>query len=214
MRTLIAKDLIQVRAGSRTVISIPSGKSLAQSMAMLLHSGNSELDIHKVVQVRRVLEIEIAGLAAERRTVEDLARIEETLHQMAHASDRESFATIDVDFHTALAMATHNELFVLLLDSISDVMLETRRTGYDVPAPEHDLKFHRAVFEQIGGDADGARLAMREHLLEGEDTLRKRWDHQPLASNIHPNSHGGSFIAGEVCGLRHRFLVAIQIQPG
>ncbi len=175
MRTLIAKDLIQVRAGSRTVISIPSGKSLAQSMAMLLHSGNSELDIDKVVQVRRVLEIEIAGLAAERRTVEDLARIEETLHQMARASDRESFAIIDVDFHTALAMATHNELFVLLLDSISDVMLETRRTGYDVPGTlERGLKFHRAIFEQIkAGDANGARLAMREHLLEGEDTLRK-----------------------------------------
>jgi GntR family transcriptional repressor for pyruvate dehydrogenase complex len=175
MRTLIAKDLLQVRAGSGTVVSTPSGKSLAQSMAMLLRNDNSELDIDNVVQVRRLLEIEIAGLAAERRTAEDLARIEETLHQMAGTRDRESFATSDVDFHTALAMATHNELFVLLLDSISDVMLETRRTGYDVPGtPERGLKYHRAIFDQItAGDPEEARRAMREHLAEGEETLRK-----------------------------------------
>ncbi len=175
MRTLIAKDLLHVQAGSGTVISAPSGKSLAQSVALLLRNGNSELDIDKVVQVRRLLEIEIAGLAAERRTAEDLARMEETLHQMARVSDRESFAKSDVDFHTALALATHNELFVLLLDSISDVMLETRRTGYNVPGtPERGLKYHRAIFDQIkAGDPAEARQAMREHLVEGEETLRK-----------------------------------------
>jgi GntR family transcriptional repressor for pyruvate dehydrogenase complex len=176
MRTLIAKDLLQVRAGSGTVISTPTGKSLAQSMALLLRNSNSELDIDKVVQVRRLLEIEIAALAAERRSAEDLARLEESLDQMVHVSDhREGFAKSDVEFHTALARATHNELFVLLLDSISDVMLEGRRTGFNVPGtPERGLKYHRAIFDQIkAGDPEGARQAMREHLVEAEETLRK-----------------------------------------
>lgn len=175
MRTLVAKDLLQVRVGSGTVIRAPSGKSLAKSVALLLRNDNSELDISKVVQVRRLLEIEIAGLAAARRTAEDLARIEETIRQMARTSDRESYATCDVNFHAALAMATQNELFVMLLDSISEVMLEIRRLGYEVTgATERSLKYHRAIFDQVkAGEAEGARQAMSEHLAEGEETLHK-----------------------------------------
>ncbi len=78
-------------------------------------------------------------------------------------------------FHAALAHATHNELFPLLLDSMADIMVKVRQMGFQVPGmPARALKHHRAVFEQVkAGDVKGARQAMREHLIESEDTMRR-----------------------------------------
>ena len=178
VRTLVAKSLLEVQPGSGTIVRSPTTKSVAQSMSLLLRAGQPETDYDKVHEVRRILEVEIAGLAAERRTAEDLKEMEEILRQTAEAEiqdDRDSFPECDVAFHAALARATHNELFSLLLDSMADIMIKVRQLGFEVPdMPMRALKHHCAIFEQIRvGDAEGARQAMREHLIESEDTMRQ-----------------------------------------
>jgi GntR family transcriptional repressor for pyruvate dehydrogenase complex len=175
---LVAKSLLEVQPGSGTVVRGPTTKSVAQSMTLLLRAGQAETDYDKVHEVRRILEVEIAGLAAERRTSEDLKELEEILRQTAEAEiqdDHKSFPECDVAFHAALARATHNELFLLLLDSMADIMIKVRQLGFEVPdMPMRALKHHCAVFEQVRvGDAEGARRAMHEHLIESEDTMRQ-----------------------------------------
>jgi GntR family transcriptional repressor for pyruvate dehydrogenase complex len=178
VRALVAKSLLEVQPGSGTIVSSPTAKSVAQSMSLLLRTGQAETDYDKVHEVRRILEVEIAGLAAERRTDEDLKEMEEILRQTAEAEiqdDRDSFPECDVAFHAALARATHNELFPLLLDSMADVMIKVRQLGFEVPdMPMRALKHHCAIFEQVRiADAEGTRHAMREHLIESEDTMRQ-----------------------------------------
>ena len=176
MRGLAAKHLIEIRAGSGTIITGPTVHSVSLSMSLLLSVGGLELSTEKVLEVRRLLEVEIAALAAERRTADDLKKIEEALsHQVSMYSDRDGFAQSDVDFHTALAAATHNEMFEVMLNSISNVMMEMRRIAFVVPGtPERGIAYHQAVFEQVkNGDAEGARQAMRAHLVEAEETMRQ-----------------------------------------
>jgi GntR family transcriptional repressor for pyruvate dehydrogenase complex len=176
VRALVAKSLLEVQAGSGTIVRRPSAESVAQSMTLFLRADQQYLDYDKVHEVRRVLEVEIAGLAAQRRNAEDLAEMEKVLREAAEIeSDRKHFAKNDVAFHAALADATHNKLFGLLLDSIADIMYEVRYLGFDVPGtPARALTYHHAIFEQVrAGDPEGARQAMREHLIEAEETQRQ-----------------------------------------
>jgi GntR family transcriptional repressor for pyruvate dehydrogenase complex len=183
VRGLVAKGMLEVRPGSGTIIRSPTAKTVAQSMSLFLRGGQAELDHAKVYEVRRVLEIEIAGLAAERRTAEDLARLEAILSEMETIvnqaplapSERDRYAGIDVAFHSALAQATHNELFSLLLDSVVDVMIKVRQMGFNVPgSPIAALGFHRAILAQVtAGSPDGARQAMRTHLIDSEEVMRQ-----------------------------------------
>lgn len=176
VRALVAKGLLEVHPGSGTMVRSPTAETIAQSMTLFLRAGKPELDYEKVLEVRRVLEVEIAGLAAERRTAKDLEEMEEILHEASEIQDdRDRFAKSDVDFHAALARATHNELFSLLLDSVVDIMIKVRQMGFDVPGmPVRALKHHRAILEQVkAGDPQRARQAMREHLIESEETIRQ-----------------------------------------
>jgi GntR family transcriptional repressor for pyruvate dehydrogenase complex len=176
---LTARSLLEVVPGSGTVIRSPSAQSVTQAMSLFLRAGQPQPDYAKVSEVRRVLEVEIAGLAAERRTEEDLRRMEATLREMAESvRTRDDFARVDIAFHSALAQATQNELFGLLLDSVADIMVQVRHLGFAVPgATERTLRHHRAIFAQVErSDWEGARQAMREHLAEAEDTQRRAMD--------------------------------------
>lgn len=177
IRALVAKSLLEVRPGGGTVVRSPTAESVAQSMKLFLRGGLELLDYDKVHEVRRLLEIEIAGLAAERRTEADLEALETILREIPTIpkSDRDSFARNDVNFHSTLARATHNALFSLLLDSIADVMLTVRQLGFSVPdMPSRVMKYHQAIYEQVkAGDSEKARQAMAEHLVESEETMRQ-----------------------------------------
>jgi len=174
VRGLVAKGWLEVRPGSGTIVRSPTAGALTQSLTLFLRGALSEVDYTKVHEVRRLLEIEIAGLAAERATDDDLSKLAATLDEMeSHRANRDLYAQSDVAFHTALAAATHNELFPLLLDSIVDIMVEVRQLGFDVPgSSEHALSQHRAILEQVrSGNAKGARQAMRKHLDYSEDVM-------------------------------------------
>jgi GntR family transcriptional repressor for pyruvate dehydrogenase complex len=176
VRGLVAKGLLEVRPGSGTLIRSPSARAVSQSMTLFLRAGQPNLDYTKIHEIRRVLEVEIAGLVAERRTDEDLARLEGILAEMATIHDhRDRFAQSDLAFHSALASATHNDLFSILLDAVVGVMLKVRQMGFDVPgSPASVLKFHRAIYDSVrAGDSAGAREAMRLHLVDAEEVMRQ-----------------------------------------
>ncbi len=176
IRGLVAKGLLEVQSGSGTVIRLPSAESISQSMALYLQAGQPDFNYAPVHEVRRLLEIEIAGLAAERRTAEDIQQLEDIVREMPRAvEDRERFVRNDIEFHLALARATHNELFLLLLNSITDIMITVRQMGYMVPGSRaqacHD---HTAIFEQVRQrNGEGARQAMSAHLAESEAIVQR-----------------------------------------
>lgn len=177
IRSLSAKGLLEVQSGGGTIVCSPSAETVAQSMNLYLRGGQSQLDYGQIHEIRYLLEVEIAGLAAERHTAEDLAKMEAILQEAAEkaAGDREIFARTDVAFHAALARATANQLFGLILDSLADIMFEIRLSGFEVPGTlDSSLIHHRAIFEQVkAGEAEAARQAMREHMQESVEIQRK-----------------------------------------
>lgn len=176
VRSLVVKGLLEVRRGGGTVVRAPDPVLVSEMMTMMLRSGGGDVSFTHVQEVRRLLEVEIAGLAAERRSDADLALIEAQLQRMVeHTANPEQWAEADVAFHAAIATATHNPLYPVLLGSIADMLIEVRRTGISLrDTPTKAYMHHQQIFAQIkAGDRLGARKAMQDHLRESEETFQK-----------------------------------------
>jgi len=170
---LSAKSLLEPQPNGGPIVRTPSAETVSQSLAMYLNKGLLEFDYAKIHEVRRLLEVEIASLAASRRTEADLTYLEANIQNTMVASlDRHEFAGNDMEFHTGLARASQNELFVLLMDSMAKVLFRVRATGYDVPGTaQRAYAHHKAILEAVkSSDAAAASEAMTAHLLEAEQT--------------------------------------------
>jgi GntR family transcriptional repressor for pyruvate dehydrogenase complex len=177
VRGLTAKGLLQVTPGrGGTIVRLPTAETMTEMMTLFLRGDERQLDYEHLVEVRRVLEVAIAGYAAERHDAKDLEEMQMILQEtLKIGSDRDKFVKWDLAFHKALAKATHNRLFPLLLESVNELMIEVRQMAFrTMGAPARSYRYHSAIYEQVKkGNAAGAREAMRDHLVEAEQTLRK-----------------------------------------
>lgn len=176
VRSLVVKGLLEVRQGGGTIVRAPDPALVSEMMSLMLRTSSGDVAFTHVQEARRLLEVELAALAAERRSDVDLAQMQAQLAIMLeYAADAERWAEADVAFHAAIANATHNPLFPVLLGSIADLLLEVRRTGIRLrDTPTKAYQHHLTIFERIrAGDRLGARKAMQEHLHESEQTFQK-----------------------------------------
>ncbi|WP_086829624.1 FadR/GntR family transcriptional regulator [Allokutzneria sp. NRRL B-24872] len=120
-----------------------------------------------VLEAREAMETKLAELAAERRTEEDLARIDAALGLMAELI--ESGGAVeegDRRFHEAIAAAARSALLADFMKAISGQVAESRRESLRQPGrPSRSLAQHHAIAEAIrAGDPRAASAAMRRHL--------------------------------------------------
>lgn len=164
-QALVALEVIgvvTVRHGDGTVLSDTSGpRRIIEAIRAHAHR------LPEIIDTRDALETKIAALAAERRTPEDLARIDEALAVMAEEVEAGGRG-VDGDerFHGAVTVAAHSLLLARLMDEIRDLIRETRIESLSQPGrPADSLAGHRAVAEAIrAGDAESAAAAMHAHV--------------------------------------------------
>ncbi|MCR2806441.1 FadR/GntR family transcriptional regulator [Paenibacillus soyae] len=139
--------------------------------------------ILELLEVRQILEAGTSALAAERRTEEDVRKLEAILESMEEAlrtNDTAAGERADVAFHAAIAAASRNTLLVQLMDSLSqrfgETIGQTRELWFyqEQSTAERLLEEHRSIFQAIaeGNTAVAAKL-IREHLTKVESTLRQ-----------------------------------------
>lgn len=177
-RALEAMGVIEIRQGEGTFIKEVSTDSLAQTLALFLMTERDTT--RELLELRKILEVEAAGLAAQRHTEEESRKMEEALEQMEKdIASGDLGQQADWHFHYAVAEASHNSLLVRLMDSIGDTIRRVLRTArqelYRTPGtPQRLLGEHRAVFDAIRNSRDQeARRAMCEHLERVERALLK-----------------------------------------
>jgi len=177
LRGLSIKGLVEVRDGSGAIVRSPSTALVTELLGICVsHLETGDVTSNHILEMRRLIEIEMAGLAADRRSDKDLQDIERLLSAMARpGSSREQWARIDYDFHDAVAIASHNPLFPIVLRSISEVLMRGRLMGVRLPDYQQKaLYHHRNVFAAVkAGSVRRAREAMEGHLREAEQTMRE-----------------------------------------
>ena len=161
---LVTKGLLETRHGIGTTVRAEAIKPLN----LFLRNSGQEVSIEHLYQVRTIMEVENAGLAAEKASDADVEDLRTICAEMAAAAgDPQRFAVKDNEFHRRLAQTTHNPLLVLLLDSVQDLMAEVRvLVAQKQGIFERVMPTHIRVLDCVAArDARGARRAMREHLV-------------------------------------------------
>jgi len=177
LRALSTKGLVEVRDGAGAYVRAPSTDLVSELLGICVsHMETGDVTSGNILEMRRILEIEMSGLAAERRGADDLAELERLLALMARpGSSRGDWAKIDYEFHDRVAIASKNPLFPIVLRSISEVLMRARLLGVRLPDYQAKaLHHHRNVYEAVRAQApEKARTAMADHLREAEQTMRR-----------------------------------------
>ena len=174
VRSLVGKGIIDARPGRGLRVAAPGAAAAQQSMALYLRD-RVEFDYRKVSEVRRMVEVEVAGLAAGRATQDEIEQLQGVCERMAGVLDDVELASqADLDFHRWLVRATRNELLVVMLDAISASLIDIRRSTFrKLGRAQVALAAHRDILERVmAHDAAGARSAMRAHL----DDVEHAWE--------------------------------------
>ena len=159
---LEVQGLVEVRHGEGAILLETRPDSSVISAARA-HTRR----LPEVIEAREALEVKLASLAAERRTDEDLARIEEALERM-EADVARGGRGLEGDelFHGAVTAAARSSLLADLMTEISAAIRESRIESLSQPnRPEESLASHRQIADAIrAGDAEAAGDAMAEHI--------------------------------------------------
>ncbi|MFF2452450.1 FadR/GntR family transcriptional regulator [Isoptericola sp. NPDC058082] len=166
LRRLEAQDLIDVEPGRGSFVSERSSGSV-RGYDAVYRAGRPT--VRQLIEARMSLEVEIAGLAAERADDTELAVIEHAHVRVLEAPDVVVKARADLDFHDAIAAASGNPVLRVMLSSIGGMMFEMMlRSNSDPAIGEPGVPHHAEILEALQQhDVELARSRMREHLALG-----------------------------------------------
>ncbi|MDR1386327.1 MAG: FadR family transcriptional regulator [Propionibacteriaceae bacterium] len=173
IRALSARGLVESVSGRGVVVTADDTRVVSEALGLIM-TARGEIDLRKIYEVRYVLEIPIARMAAERADAADVADLTAIVEGHSDSLDLvETASEFDVAFHRRLAVATGNDLFAVLLDSLSDLMLTLRTQSFtSSAAARRAVEFHQDILLHVAaGDGPGAERAMRRHFDDSLATL-------------------------------------------
>ena len=183
MKMLEDRGLVEVRAGRGTkVVPAKSDRVKASLYRLISSSGTPMLEeMLQLLELRGVLEETAAGLAAVRGNEADLAEAEVALKNMRDGTHSEAVYAADLQFHIAIARASGNRFFEIVLEPLTEVFLRQ----IQLTATVHlGLKHHFEILKAIRlHDPVAARLAVRRLLNVTQKDIRKALslrDQEPL----------------------------------
>ena len=106
-----------------------------------------EVSLSDIKEARNCIEVTIAHLAAKRRTQEDICTIQEMLTKRETLqTDSKENTKADLDFHIAIAHASHNTILIDMYESISDYLKS------QIEQQNRISKFSTAEIDQLHED--------------------------------------------------------------
>ena len=168
VKALSEKGLVQIEIGRGTFITQGVSKALRRSLGWIVQSGEGN-PLADLVQVRSILEPEIAALAAEMANDQDIEHLEHAVSIMDTAlDDADVYVEADLEFHLALATATQNRLIPTLIDPIVDLLREQRKGIFLVEGGAQRGQYHhKCILEAVKKrESAAAREAMQAHLAQ------------------------------------------------
>lgn len=176
VRSLAARGIVEVQMGRHPRVAKSDPATASEALGLYLRGRRLDYDL--VHEVRLLLEVDVAALAAVRATdvdIEPIAAADARMKKAHQRGDIDAAAREDLDFHRGIALASHNELHPLLLDSISGFLFAVYKENLEGGYGTRALAEHGRILSCIAGrDVDGARAAMATHLQGVAETMKER----------------------------------------
>ncbi|MDF2569597.1 MAG: GntR family transcriptional regulator [Sporomusa sp.] len=180
LAVLAAEGWVTAKRGGGTYVDRIRNQAPIEPLTASLDSQGSAL--FDIMEFRRILEGEVAMLAALRATDEDMAAIKAAYFDMADAvSQDKDTATSDFAIHYAIAKAAKNNTILSVIKQLHDSYTEVVKTsrGHSSKPGSYELILseHRTIIKAIEKhQADAARKAMQTHLERSQRIIEEVLD--------------------------------------
>lgn len=162
-KRLELQGLVEVQHGVGIRRSGKLHKPLNGSLALLIPDEAGRLK--QSLEVRLAIEPEVARLAAGRVTAAQVRELRKVHSRLENAATLAEAVEADIEFHRALARATGNEIFGLLLETLSDLGRESRMATISHAGVKRAIEHHATILHAVEAkDEAAAARAMRHHI--------------------------------------------------
>ena len=166
VKILQTEHIVDIRQGQGTFLCAMPG--LAKDPLGLRFADQNELT-GQLLETRLIIEPNVAAIAAQRRTPEQIAAMKVLLDKMDNAYlHGEDYTPFDIEFHSIIAQCTGNDVVQRLLPTIHESIQagyrHTQRVeGSYQRASQCHMEMYRGIVEH---DSERARLAAQRHMLQ------------------------------------------------
>jgi GntR family transcriptional repressor for pyruvate dehydrogenase complex len=166
LRTLQALGVVEIKVGAGGGARIAQGNPRLFSQALAVQLSLAGVSVAEMMDAQRAIEITAAELAAENATPEDLAKLRALLAEHERViDDTPAYTRSCMNFHVAVAEASHNRVLVAQLLSLQHVSWPAQNRTLTPPVARHILDVHRELADVIESrDAAAARQLMSDHV--------------------------------------------------
>jgi GntR family transcriptional repressor for pyruvate dehydrogenase complex len=174
LRALSMMNVIEIRQGAGAYVSKLDTAQLIQHLNFVFSLDDSS--ILELFDARKIVEVGIIELAAQRITDEDIADLEASLkNSQATMHDPELFLLADLEMHALIARISRNPILIRFMESIHALGLASRRrTGRLDGVAQQSISDHHRIVEALKArDPQAARDAMLSHLARVEEKLKQ-----------------------------------------
>jgi DNA-binding FadR family transcriptional regulator len=167
IRNLENSGLLEIKRGPAGGAFVSSMKHDTVSNLIRDTLKLGHISVAEIMEVRLHIEPIVAGLAAQRRTSEDIKMLERGIRNMPKVKSGDKYVAWNVDVHRLVAKASHNSMYALLVNILMDITQELILSIKPSKRIVHDTTSHPAIVEKIKlGDVEGAKQVFRKHLEE------------------------------------------------
>ncbi len=169
---LVGMGVLSIKRGEGTFVNqvMPSDYFKSLLPALMI----DDVSLFEILEFRKIVEIQSAYLAAQKRDDKDIKILEDILNQMKNKSIKvKEFAKFDLDFHTQIAISTHNTI-IIRVNAILHDLLETamdeivKATGF-----EDGIYYHKKMLSAIKDkDEILAQDIMKEHIQKTIEKMK------------------------------------------
>jgi DNA-binding FadR family transcriptional regulator len=176
VRVLVAADILDVRPGRGPVVLRMSDEAQSQLDPLGLSVLLEDRSLAHLYEFRLLVETDCAANAAFRAEPAEISQLTSLLREfrIAVTKDQPTYE-LDVQFHLAVARASHNEVYVAVLEAVTERLARSRAITDTVPgARELAVLGHNEICAAIQHrDAEAGRKAMQRHILAGLAALEE-----------------------------------------
>ncbi len=166
VRALAVLGVLKVRHGSGIFVSGLEAKEILGPLSFFLTL--HDVQVEQLYDARRLIEGEIASLAARNATPGDIVELRQLIaEQEQRIGDPHAYRESDGSFHRKLAQIASNPFLARAAESLGVLGLEFRKTASETPAVlESSIRDHDVIVDCIAAeDTDGARIGMQAHMM-------------------------------------------------
>ncbi|MFC4455463.1 FadR/GntR family transcriptional regulator [Deinococcus sonorensis] len=173
LRQLELLGYLDARQGNGTYVRQPDGEAMSQPFRTLVRA--LPQNATDLLEFRRLLEPEVAALAAERLTARGRAALQASLQRQRALPDHSALlGREDARFHDVLAQEAGNTVVLRVLETLRDLLSDVRAISLPAAGSSRTVDDHERIIQAVlAQDRDGARQAMRAHLDDVAQTYAR-----------------------------------------